>query len=119
MNRRGGIDVGSLAIGFLYLSAFVFGGIIFLLYWIFKSMGMLFAWIFMLPGTRWSGDVPKKDIQVDEVVTEEEVIHEEKARTKLSSFEAAELLRHVTEGYGNPENIREDVKEILKEGEIK
>lgn len=50
MNRRGGIDVGSLTIGFLYLSAFVFGGIIFLLYWIFKSMGMLFAWIFMLPG---------------------------------------------------------------------
>lgn len=119
MDRRGGIDVGSVTIGVLYLTAIIFCGVIFLFYWIFKGMGMLFAWIFMLPGTRWSGDVPKKDIQVDEVVTEEEVIHEEKARTKLSSLEAAELLRHVTEGYGKPEKIREDVIEILKEGEIK
>ncbi|MGL4248740.1 MAG: hypothetical protein ACRCR5_08135 [Lactococcus garvieae] len=121
MDRKSGVDVGGVTVLVLWLSTILFGGILFLLYWLGKAIFNFLAWVFMFPGTKYSGDVPKRKRVVYETI-EEEVEEpqnvQEENKTRLSPQEVAYILNQVTNGYNNPSQIDKNVKAILKEGEI-
>ena len=122
MNRKSGVDVGGVTVLVLWLSTFLFGGILFLLYWLGKGIFNVLAWVFMFPGTKYSGDVPKRSQVVYETIEEEadepQNVQEEN-KTRLSPQEVAYILGQVTKGYNDPNKIDKNVKAILKEGENK
>jgi hypothetical protein len=120
MDKRSSVDVVSITILVLGLTTFIFGGILFLLYWLGKGIFNILAWVFMFPGTKYSGDVPKRSQVVSEAIeeVEEPQAVQKKNKTRLSPQEAAYILNQVTNGYNNPNQIDKNVKAILKEGEI-
>lgn len=121
MDKRSNVDVVSITILVLGLTTFIFGGILFLLYWLGKGIFNFLAWVFMFPGTKYSGDVPKHSKVVydtiEEEVEEPQKVQEEN-KTRLSPQEVAYILNQVINGYNNPSQIDKNVKAILKEGEI-